>query len=98
MLPRMRPLLLTVMPPPAVPVGTAARSMAVVRDEVTAPTPGIRIVFCAWISPALLIVFRVPLWSDNASDTRLKGAVEVAMFLDGATVLVVTAARMLAFW
>ena len=89
----MRPVLLMVTPP-AVP---AARSMALVSELATAPVPGVRSVFCAWMVPALLMVFRLPPWSRMASDTRLKGAVAVAMVLVGETVLVCTLAVMLAF-
>ena len=56
-LPRMRPLLL-IMTPPVVPTD---RSMALVIDEAAAPVPGVRTVLLAWMVPALLMVFRLPL-------------------------------------
>src|SRR5882762_4962939 len=92
-LPRMRPLLLIV----TLPVVPADRSMAVVRELVTAPVPGLRSVLLAWMVPALLMVFRLPPWSRMASDTRLKGEVAVAILAVGETVLVNTSAMILAF-
>jgi len=79
------------------PVVPADRSMAVVRELVTAPVPGLRSVLLAWMVPALLMVFRLPPWSRMASDTRLKGEVAVAMVAEGETVLVNTCAMTLAF-
>src|SRR5471030_1022742 len=75
----------------------AVRSMAVVIELTTAPVPGLRSVLLAWMTPALLMVFRLPPWSRMASDTRLKGAVAVAMAAVGETVLVNTWATMPAF-
>jgi len=71
------------------------KSMASVMVLVTAPVSGNRMVLTARIEPALLMAFRLPLWSKMASDTRLKGLFAVAMALVGAIVLVETLAVML---
>ena len=89
----MWPLLLMTTPP----LVLADRSIAVSMELVTAPVSGVSVVLLAEMVPALLMSFRLPPSSTMASDTRLKGEVELAMLTVGETVLVATLALMLAF-
>src|SRR5690349_17086387 len=93
-LPRMRPLLLIVMPP----LLPADRSMASAIEVTEAPVSGNRVVLAAWMRPALVMVLRLPPRSTIASETRLKGEFEGAIVLVGEMVLVLTDATMLALW
>ena len=82
----MVPELLTVTPP----VVLVDKSMALVSELVTAPVAGDRVVLVALMVPALLMALSVPDWSEMASETRLKGALALAIFLVGEKVLVFT--------